>query len=97
MLAGVRSNTPQLFPPDVADFTDRVRDARANVRALAFVTAVTSGAIKREVILKSQGDLPWTAGAAIGELVLMPTAPMSAMGGKRTPAGVMPIFGTPSR
>ena len=54
MLASVRSNTPQLFPPDVADFTDRVRDARANVRALAFVTAVTSGAIKREVILKSQ-------------------------------------------
>lgn len=54
MLAGVRSNTPQLFPPDIGDFSDPVRNARADVRALAFVTAVTSGAVSREAIVKSQ-------------------------------------------
>jgi len=54
MLDGVRSNTPQLFPADIGDFSDRVRTARAHVRALAFVTAVTSGAIGKDAIVKSQ-------------------------------------------
>jgi hypothetical protein len=54
MLAGVRSNTPQLFPPDIGDFSERVRDARADVRALAFGSAVTGGAIDKAAILKSQ-------------------------------------------
>jgi hypothetical protein len=54
MLDGVRSNTPQLFPPDIGDFSDRVRRARADVRALAFATAVTGGGIDAATIVKSQ-------------------------------------------
>ena len=55
LLAGVRSNFPALFPPDTADFSERVREARANVRAYAFLHATTGGRISRETILKSQG------------------------------------------
>lgn len=55
LLAGVRSNFPALFPPDTADMSDRVREARANVRAYAFLHATNSGRISKEVILKSQG------------------------------------------
>jgi hypothetical protein len=54
MLAGVRSATPQLFPNDIGDFSDRVREARADVRALAFITASTSGAVGKDTIVKSQ-------------------------------------------
>jgi hypothetical protein len=54
MLEGVRSKTPQLFPPDIGDFSERVRKARADVRALAFVTAATGGAIRGDDIVKSQ-------------------------------------------
>jgi hypothetical protein len=53
MVRSVRSNFPSAFPPDLADFSDRVREARANVRAFAFLHAVTSGKVKKEVILKS--------------------------------------------
>jgi hypothetical protein len=53
MLRSVRSNHPGIFPPDRADFSDRVREARANVRAFAFLHAVTSGKVKKETILKS--------------------------------------------
>lgn len=53
MVRSVRSNFPSAFPPDRADFSDRVREARANVRAFAFLHAVTSGKVKKEAILKS--------------------------------------------
>jgi hypothetical protein len=54
MLAGVRSNIPWLFPIDIGDFSERVRNARADVRALAFASAVTSGAIDKAAIVRSQ-------------------------------------------
>lgn len=54
LLAAVRSNTAELFPRDIGDFSDRVRAARADVRALAFLTAVRGGGIERDAILKSQ-------------------------------------------
>jgi hypothetical protein len=54
MLRGVRSNFPALFPPDIADFSERVREARANVRTYAFLHASTGG-LSRDAIIKSQG------------------------------------------
>jgi hypothetical protein len=54
LLGGVRSNLPQLFPPDTADFSDRVREARANVRVYAFLHAVNGKRISKETIIKSQ-------------------------------------------
>ena len=53
LLHSVRGNLPALFPPDTADFSDRVREARANVRTYAFLHAVNSGRIAKEVIIKS--------------------------------------------
>ncbi|MGI8612070.1 MAG: hypothetical protein ACR2KH_07375 [Sphingomicrobium sp.] len=55
VLRGVRSNFPALFPSDTADFSDRVREARANVRAYAFLHATNSGRTTKETILKSHG------------------------------------------
>jgi hypothetical protein len=53
MLGHVRSNHPALFPPDTADFSAHVREARANVRAYAFVHAVSGGRLSKEAIMKS--------------------------------------------
>ncbi len=53
LLANVRSNFPSLFPPDTADFSGRVREARAQVRAYAFLHAVKNGRIAKEAIMKS--------------------------------------------
>ncbi|HEY0163990.1 MAG TPA: hypothetical protein VGB39_01310 [Sphingomicrobium sp.] len=55
LLRGVRKNLPALFPPDTADFSDRVREARAQVRVYAFLHATNSGRISKETIIKSQG------------------------------------------
>ena len=55
LLRDVRSNFPDLFPPDTADFSDRVREARAQVRVYAFLHATNSGWISKEAIYKSQG------------------------------------------
>jgi hypothetical protein len=55
LLRGVRSNLPALFPPDTADLSDRVREARANVRVYAFLHAVNGKRIAKETIIKSQG------------------------------------------
>jgi hypothetical protein len=52
-LGHIRSNFPALFPPDTADFSDRVREARANVRAYAFLHAGNSGRVSKEVLIKS--------------------------------------------
>jgi hypothetical protein len=54
LLRDVRSNFPALFPPDTADFSDRVREARAQVRVYAFLHATNSKRISKEVIVKSQ-------------------------------------------
>jgi hypothetical protein len=54
LLRDVRSNLPALFPPDTADFSDGVREARANVRVYAFLHAVNSKRISKETIVKSQ-------------------------------------------
>lgn len=54
LLRDVRSNYPSLFPPDTADFSDRVREARAQVRVYAFLHATNSGRISKEAIIKSQ-------------------------------------------
>jgi hypothetical protein len=54
MLMGhVRSNYPSLFPPDTADFSDRVREARANIRAYAFLHSGNTGRLTTETIIKS--------------------------------------------
>jgi hypothetical protein len=53
LLSSIRANLPSLFPPDTADFSDRVREARANVRAYAFLHAVNSGRVSNETIIKS--------------------------------------------
>jgi hypothetical protein len=53
LLRSVRTNFPAIFPPDGADFSDRVREARANVRAYAFLHAGPGGKISKEAILKS--------------------------------------------
>jgi hypothetical protein len=55
LLHGVRSKFPDLFPPDVGDFSDRVREARAQVRVYAFLHATNSGRLSRETVIKSQG------------------------------------------
>jgi hypothetical protein len=55
LLGGVGSNLAELFPPDTADFSDRVREARANVRVYAFLHAVNGKRIAKETIIKSQG------------------------------------------
>jgi len=55
LLRDVRSNLPALFPPDTSDFSDRVREARAQVRVYAFLHATNSGRLSKEAILKSQG------------------------------------------
>jgi hypothetical protein len=53
LLHDVRSNFPALFPPDTGDFSDRVREARANVRVYAFLHATNSHRISKEAIMKS--------------------------------------------
>ena len=53
LLTGVRSNLPALFPPDTADFSERVREARSHVRVYAFLHAVNSGRLSKEAIIKS--------------------------------------------
>jgi hypothetical protein len=53
LLRDVRSNIPSLFPPDTADFSDRVREARAHVRVYAFLHATNSKRLSKEAILKS--------------------------------------------
>ena len=52
-LGHIRTNFPALFPPDTADFSARVREARANVRAYAFLHAGNSGRIAKETLVKS--------------------------------------------
>ena len=54
LLRDVRSNFSALFPPDTADFSDRVREARAQVRVYAFLHATNSKRISKETIVKSQ-------------------------------------------
>ena len=54
LLTSVRANLPALFPPDTADFSDRVREARAHVRVYAFLHAVNAKRISKEAIIKSQ-------------------------------------------
>ena len=54
LLTSVRANLPALFPPDTADFSDRVREARSLVRVYAFLHAVNAGRIAKDVIIKSQ-------------------------------------------
>jgi hypothetical protein len=49
----IRANFPSLFPPDRADFSQKVCDARANVRALAFMHAATE-VIDPQAIVTSQ-------------------------------------------
>jgi hypothetical protein len=53
MLGHIRTNFPALFPPDTADFSPRVREARSNVRAYAFLHAGNSGRIAKETLIKS--------------------------------------------
>jgi hypothetical protein len=53
LLRDVRSNYPALFPPDTADFSDRVREARAQVRVYAFLHATNSKRLSKEAIVKS--------------------------------------------
>jgi hypothetical protein len=53
LLRDVRSNYPSLFPPDTADFSDRVREARAHVRVYAFLHATNSKRLSKEAIVKS--------------------------------------------
>ena len=54
LLRDVRSNFAVLFPPHTADFSDRVREARAQVRVYAFLHATNSKRISKETIVKSQ-------------------------------------------
>ena len=54
LLRDVRSNFSVLFPPDTADFSDRVREARAQVRVYAFLHATNSKRLSKETIVKSQ-------------------------------------------
>ena len=54
LLRDVRSNFSVLFPPDTADMSDRVREARAQVRVYAFLHATNSKRISKEMIVKSQ-------------------------------------------
>jgi len=54
MLAAIRGNFPQMFPPDTADFSERVRKARADVRALAFGIGGISEVMTKEVIMAAQ-------------------------------------------
>lgn len=53
LLGDVRANFPSLFPPDTADFSERVREARANVRVYAFLHATNGGRLSKETIIKS--------------------------------------------
>ena len=53
LLRGIRDNHPWALPPERGDFSDRVREARSNVRAFAFLHAMTSGKVKKEAIQKS--------------------------------------------
>ena len=53
VLRSVRKETPAALPPDVADFSDKVREARANVRAAAFLYAITADKVAKDTILKS--------------------------------------------
>jgi hypothetical protein len=53
MLGHIRSNFPAMFPPDTADFSGPVREARANVRAYAFLHSGNNGRITKETIMKS--------------------------------------------
>lgn len=55
LLRDVRSNLPALFPPDTADFSERVREARAHVRVFAFLHATNGGRLSKDTILKSHG------------------------------------------
>jgi len=51
-LQGIRSNLPDLFPQDRSGLSDAVRQARANIRALALLNAA-SGLVDAEVIIRS--------------------------------------------
>jgi hypothetical protein len=52
-LASVRQSHPHLFPPDRTDLTPDVRQARADVRALAFSHAIGSRLVDAEGIVIS--------------------------------------------
>ena len=54
LLRDVRSNFSVLFPPDTADMSDRVREARAQVRVYAFLHATNSKRLSKEAIVISQ-------------------------------------------
>lgn len=53
LFASIRENCPFLFPPDPADYSGKVREGRANVRAFAFLHASTER-IAGDAILRSQ-------------------------------------------
>jgi hypothetical protein len=52
-LASIRQNFPALFPTDRADLPAEARQARANIRSLAFVHATDSRLIDAEAIISS--------------------------------------------
>ena len=54
MLHAIRGNFPKMFPPDTADFSERVRQARADVRSLAFGIGGISEVLTKEVIIAAQ-------------------------------------------
>jgi len=53
LMRAIRSNFPMLLPKDIGDFSDRVIEARANVRAMAFAN-VNNGLIDKAALIKSQ-------------------------------------------
>jgi hypothetical protein len=52
-LRGVRANFPAALPPEKSDMSPGVAEARANVRAAAFLYATVSGKVPRDALLKS--------------------------------------------
>lgn len=53
LLKSIRENHAWAVPPERADFSGRVRDARTNVRAFAFLYASICGGLTNETIRKS--------------------------------------------
>lgn len=52
-LRSVCTNAPAAIPPEKADFSDRVREARTHIRAAAYLYAIVSNKVSAEAILKS--------------------------------------------
>ena len=53
-LRSVRENVPAMLPPEKADMSPAISEARANVRAGAFLYAITSKKVSRDAIIRSQ-------------------------------------------